>query len=163
MNARTAAILLAAAALTACAVPPDGPTQSVGEDYSNLLPQRDIYAVETFSGFTAGSGRRVLDQPSWKMMWDSITANFGAKKPTLPDVDFSTHVVLVAAAGSTPTQLVSFQIIFRSEDDVGRHRAEFRRQEADVARCGFLDARRAGRGRGLDADAARLVSDHLPI
>lgn len=110
MNARTAVILLVAAALTACAVP-NGPTQSSGwEDTSDLLPLTDVYLVRSNSGVASRVGRLILDRPTWIAVWDSITSNLGDKRPAPPDIDFNYSVVLLAAAGSTPTQLVSFRI-----------------------------------------------------
>jgi hypothetical protein len=110
MKTQTLTLILVALAAASCGPPPSGPvgTGSIDEQY---LPQREIFSVRSFSGLDARGGRLILDAASWKVAFDSIMASVApGTKNTLPEIDFNNWVVLIAAAGSTPTQLVSFQI-----------------------------------------------------
>jgi hypothetical protein len=96
--------------IVSCSLPPMGPgmTDPGTED---MLPQRDILMFSSNSGLNTRTGKLILDTPTWRATWDSLFANVAAdQKPLLPDIDFTNVVVLLAAAGNTPTQLVSFRI-----------------------------------------------------
>jgi hypothetical protein len=57
-------------------------------------------------------GRLILDQNSFRAAWDTMFATFSPEqRPALPDIDFGANAVLLASAGSTPTQLLSFRIV----------------------------------------------------
>lgn len=67
--------------------------------------------LRSFSGMQDKLGRIITDQAGLERTWDDVFANYApGQKPVLPYVDFSQEVLLLASAGPTPTQLVSFRI-----------------------------------------------------
>ena len=97
------ALMLLIAGLTTCTAPVE--SRSDGD----LVPQQDVAVVTFLSGIDTQTGTLILDAASWQSAWGSIYANY-AQKPALPAINFDSTVVILAAAGTTPTQLYSFQI-----------------------------------------------------
>ena len=104
MNTKLMALAMGLAAVTACRMsslvsPRDG------------VSQRGIYNRPT-SGFDVRGGLIVLDQAAWELAWRAaVSRNYApGQQPPAPAVNFETHVVLVAAGGTTTTQLLSFRI-----------------------------------------------------
>ena len=107
------AIIVALFAVSACMPPdsstgPQGPAELTATD---RLPFQDLYSLQTFSGIDTKRGRIITDSAALQAVWDSAFANYAVgQKPFVPAIDFKQHVVLVASAGSTPTQLLWFRI-----------------------------------------------------
>jgi hypothetical protein len=108
MIVKPVALLFLIAGLSTCTSPLDSPPK--GSD-GVVVPQQDIATVSAFSGIETQTGSLILDPASWQAAWESIFANYApAEKPPLPAINFDSSVVVLAAAGTTPTQLFSFQI-----------------------------------------------------
>lgn len=106
------AILILALGVTTC-IPPDaaGPSGPPELNSADILPQRDLYSLQSFSGLETKRGRIVTDSVGLRQVWDEIFANYSAdQKPWVPPIDFEHNVVLIASAGPTPTQLIFFRI-----------------------------------------------------
>jgi len=104
--------LLAVLGLAAC-IPADkgGPIGPAELSTPDILPQRDVYLLQSYSGVQTKLGRIITDQAGLQAAWNDIFANYApGQKPFVPYVDFSQEVLLLAAAGPTPTQLLSFRI-----------------------------------------------------
>lgn len=109
MKARIATLILVVVGLTSCMSEPEGP---IAPDtyFPDLLPQSDIYSL-SFSGIETQSGNIINNNDTFRAVWDVVFANYAAgQKPLVPPVDFTQYVVLLASAGSTPTQLRAFRI-----------------------------------------------------
>lgn len=109
---RFAVLILALGGLTTC-VPPDspGPIGPPELNTADLLPLRDVYSLQSFSGVDAKRGRIITDSVGLQAAWDEVFANYAAdQKPWVPAIDFKDNVVLLASAGPTPTQLLWFRI-----------------------------------------------------
>jgi len=88
--------------------PPLGPPELVTAD---ILPQRDVYSLQSFSGMQTKLGRIITDAGGLQRAWEEVFANYApGQKPMIPYVDFTQEVLLLAAAGPTPTQLIWFRI-----------------------------------------------------
>jgi len=110
MTARFSALIVATLGLTACTSPEEGPL-GPPEIQVELLPQRDIYSLQSFSGMATKRGRIITDSAEFHAAWDMVFANYTVtQKPALPAIDFKYNVVLLASAGPTPTQLLWFRI-----------------------------------------------------
>lgn len=113
MKALHALPLVAIVALTACiqhdqAGAPLGPPELNTPD---ILPQRDVYSLQSYSGMQTKLGRIITDAGGLQRAWDEVFANYApGQKPLPPYVDFDQEVLLLAAAGPTPTQLIWFRI-----------------------------------------------------
>jgi hypothetical protein len=79
----------------------------------------------------------VRDYRSWHGLWDRIVSASGRKPPT-PAVDFSQHMLLVAAMGTRPTGGYSIQIV--SVQDNGRELIATAVQTSPGKRCGATAA-----------------------
>ena len=109
MKTHFALLILAVVGLTSCMSDPKGPL-APDMYFPDLLPQRDIYTL-WFSGIETQSGNIINNNETFQAVWDVVFANYAAgQKPLLPAVDFTQSVVLLASAGSTPTQLSAFRI-----------------------------------------------------
>lgn len=109
MKAHLTILILAVFGLTSCMSEPKGP---LAPDiyYPDLLPQRDIYTV-WYSGIESQGGNIINNAETFQTVWNTVFANYAeGQKPLLPNVDFTQFVVLLASAGSTPTQLSAFRI-----------------------------------------------------
>ena len=112
MNARIAVLMLVCVGLTTCTLPePQGPLGPAELDTPDILPQRDVYSLQSFSGMVTKRGRIITDSAALQVAWDSVFANYEVgQKPFAPAIDFKHNVVLLASAGPTPTQLIWFRI-----------------------------------------------------
>jgi hypothetical protein len=54
--------------------------------------------------------RVILDQESWAAAWSEFVAGHWPPPPPAPVVDFENRVVILAAAGALPTQLLAFRV-----------------------------------------------------
>ena len=78
--------------------------------YPDQLPQLDVYWLQ-FSGMETKRGRIIDDSAALRAAWDTVFANYPPdQKPWMPAIDFKYFVVLLASAGTTPTQLSWFRI-----------------------------------------------------
>lgn len=112
MNARFAILILVCAAVTAC-IPAEapGPLGPPELDTPDMLPLRDVYSLQSFSGMDSKRGIIITDNAALQTVWDSVFANYAVgQKPFVPFIDFKQDVVLLASAGTTPTQLRWFRI-----------------------------------------------------
>jgi hypothetical protein len=103
---------LALLGLTAC-ISHDraGPLAPPELNTPDILPQRDVYSLQSLSGMETKLGRIITDQAGLQAAWDAVFANYSSPdKPMVPYVDFSQEVLLLAAAGPTPVQLQWFRI-----------------------------------------------------
>ena len=105
MVLKPVALSLLIVGLTTCTSPLNAPSEG------DIVPQQEIYSLASFSGIQTQQGTLILDATSWQAAWDNIFANHAPdQKPPLPAINFDSNVVVLAAAGMTPTQLFSFQI-----------------------------------------------------
>jgi hypothetical protein len=112
MNARLPLLLLTALSVTTCAPrDPSGPPGYPSIDFPDLLPQQDVYSLQSYSGMGSKRGMIITDSAALQAAWDTVFVNYAVgQKPVLPRIDFGQNVVLLASAGPTPTQLLWFRI-----------------------------------------------------
>jgi hypothetical protein len=112
-----------------------GPRSEPYIDFPDLLPQQDLYSLQSFSGMDTKRGRIITDSAALRAAWDTVFANYAVgQKPQPPAIDFRQNVVLIASAGQTPTQLEWFRITMVRERP--EHLAVL--VESQWPRCGGL-------------------------
>jgi PrcB C-terminal len=95
---RSLSVLVGAIALSACGSGshPEAPREVLGADSSAVLLRAE------YSGFTKAERLVVRSSVQWADVWATA---FAQQTPVaaLPDVDFSTEAVIVAASGTRPS------------------------------------------------------------
>ena len=100
-------LLLGAAMALSCAGSPTAPDQSLSvTPLANFNAADDVFGTENL--------QVVRDQTTWQSLWSRMNANH-IPAPALPTVDFSTEMVVVAAAGGKPSGGFSVSVDSASE------------------------------------------------
>ena len=85
---------------SACAQP-NGP-DPLATDIPIQRLSAEPYSFEWNSGFRVSNRQVIRDLAAWGKAWATIHENKGTKPP-LPDIDFTTDMVVVAALGARPS------------------------------------------------------------
>lgn len=113
MKARLSLLMLTALSVTTC-MPRDTLAPPGGDpvhNFPDILPQQDVYSLQSFSGMDSKRGRIITDSAALRAAWDTVFAKYAVgQKPFPPNIDFRLNVILIASAGETPTQLEWFRI-----------------------------------------------------
>jgi hypothetical protein len=110
---RRTVILVTALACYSCSSP-TVPTNGVPVLLTRFDSNLNSSHFET--GYAQPATLVVRDQATWQATWSQLYMPFHPPPP-IPDVDFSTEMVVVAAAGSQPTS--GYDIVFTGASEAG--------------------------------------------
>lgn len=75
-----------------------------------LLVAEDVVSIQgSWSGFDEATRTVIRDDEAWAAAWETMHAQ-QAPAPERPDVDFTSHVIVLAAMGTRPNTGYSIQI-----------------------------------------------------
>ena len=94
--------------LVGCGSEPTQADASTPEPGVPLAVERIASAI--LSPLDTPTYRVILDEASWTAAWSEFVADHWPPAPPAPVVDFENRVVILAASGTLPTQLLAFRI-----------------------------------------------------
>ena len=104
VNARIVAIGLGIIALSTCRNPLETPPT-----FDQPVPLETVSSFPSMSGIADRQVQVITSANDWRLAWANVVANY-AQPPEPPVVNFDSSAVILAAAGTTNTQLFAFQI-----------------------------------------------------
>lgn len=100
-------ILLVAALVTAACDRPGSPTN--GTPLSMTRLREGAASFMTFSGYEQSITLVVRDRDAWQLVWNQAHRNI-FPIPPVPEIDFSTEMIVVAALGTRPSS--GYDVVF---------------------------------------------------